>query len=106
MFGLFDFGLICFIGFLIVLFGPKNFTNLIITWMITKGAERVADKFSPSPKKSSHNPHAETSFLDLLSLSPQEFEKFLRGSLREIVYHHVRWVGRSNDKRAFKRLYQ
>jgi len=39
------FGLLV-IGLLIVIFGPKNVSNLIIAWMATRTAEKVADKFS------------------------------------------------------------
>ena len=76
-------------------FGPKNVTNLIIAWLATKSAERISDKFSP--RKGLHNPHARASFLNLLSLSPEEFEEFCADLLKRMGYRDVRWVGGSGD---------
>ena len=47
------FGLLI-VGFLMIIFGPKNVTNLIITWMATRTAEKVADKFSHGRRREDH----------------------------------------------------
>jgi len=86
---------IIFVGVLTAVFGPKNVTNLIIAWLATKSAERISDKFSP--RKGLHNPHARASFLNLLSLSPEEFEEFCADLLKRMGYRDVRWVGGSGD---------
>ena len=39
------FGLLV-VGVLMMIFGSKNVTSLIIAWMATRSAEKVADKFS------------------------------------------------------------
>jgi len=39
------FGLLV-VGFLIMIFGPKNIVNLVIAWLAARSAERIADKFS------------------------------------------------------------
>jgi len=78
-----------------MIFGPKNIVNLVIAWLAARSAERIADKFSL--KRDPHNPHARASFIDPLSLSPEEFERACVDLLRWMGYHGVRRVSGPSD---------